>query len=45
MPSNPWLKHVKQFKKRYPNLSYKECLTKASKTYKKSPSMKFCNPP
>lgn len=33
---NKWLEHVKQFRKKHPNKSYKECLKMAKKTYKKS---------
>ena len=33
--SNPWIEHVKQFRKENPNLSYTEALVEAKKTYKK----------
>ena len=33
--SNPWIEHVKQFRKENPNLSYTEALIEAKKTYKK----------
>lgn len=32
--SNPWLKHVKETRTANPNLSYKEALIQAKKTYK-----------
>ena len=32
---NPWLKHVAEFRKKHPNLSYKDVLIGAKKTYKK----------
>ena len=32
---NPWLKHVAKYRDKHPKLSYKECLQKAMKTYKK----------
>ena len=35
MPSNPWLIHVKAVQKQFPNLPYKEVLTKAKLTYNK----------
>lgn len=37
---NPWLEHVKNFQKANPNLSYKECLSKAKQTYKTGGSSK-----
>ncbi len=30
---NPWLIHVRAYRKKHPNLSYKEVLERASKTY------------
>lgn len=32
---NPWLVHVKKVKKENPNISFKEVLAKAKKSYKK----------
>ena len=32
---NPWLEHVKAFRKKHPKLSYSEALKKAKGTYKK----------
>lgn len=37
---NPWLDHVKEFRKTHPNLSYKEVLKEAAKTYTKVPKQK-----
>ena len=32
---NPWIKFVKDYRKKHPSLSYKEALTKAAAQYKK----------
>jgi len=32
---NPWLIHLKEYKKAHPNKSYGECMAEAKKTYKK----------
>jgi len=32
---NPWLEHVKAFRKKHPNMAYKDVLVAAKKTYKK----------
>lgn len=32
---NPWLAHVKAFRAKHPNLSYKQVLVEAKKTYTK----------
>ena len=32
---SPWMKHVKAYRLEHPNRSFKECLSAASKTYKK----------
>lgn len=34
--SNPWLQHVKQYRQSHPEISYKEALSEASKTYNKT---------
>jgi hypothetical protein len=31
---NPWLSHVKKFREKHPNMSYKEALQGARKSYK-----------
>lgn len=31
---NQWIQHVKAYQAKHPNLTYKECLKKAKKTYK-----------
>lgn len=31
---NPWLTHVKKFMKKHPDMSYKQALQAAKKTYK-----------
>jgi hypothetical protein len=36
---NSWLEHVKKYRQKHPNLSYKECLQKAKTTYKKGGTM------
>lgn len=33
--SNPWMMHLSKVRKANPNLSLKECMTKAKETYKK----------
>jgi len=33
--TNPWLEHVKQYRQAHPEISYKEALKEASKTYNK----------
>ena len=38
--ANRWLEHVKEFRKKNPNLSYKEVLKRAKKDYKKEDSKK-----
>tara|TARA_A100001015_G_scaffold314108_1_gene422848 strand:+ start:1518 stop:1973 length:456 start_codon:yes stop_codon:yes gene_type:complete len=35
---NNWMMHLKKFHKDHPELSYKECMSKAKKTYKKTGS-------
>ena len=32
---NPWFDHLKQFRKDHPELSMKQCMKSAKKTYKK----------
>lgn len=32
---NPWIAHVRAYRKKHPKLSYRQCLSAASKTYKK----------
>ena len=32
--TNPWIKHVEEFRKKHPNMSYKDVLQKARATYK-----------
>ena len=32
---NPWLKHVENYRKKYPTLSYSDALKAAKATYKK----------
>ena len=42
--TNPWLKHVKAYRKAHPKMEYKAVLQKASKTYKKNaPPKKYKN--
>ena len=33
---NSWMMHLKKFHKDHPELSYKECMSRAKKTYKKT---------
>lgn len=35
MPVNPWLEHVAKFRASHPELSYKQVLVEAKKTYTK----------
>ena len=37
---NPWLEHVRKYRKKHKSLSYKQCLINAKKTYKKKSSKK-----
>ena len=32
---NPWMKHVAKYRAKHPNMSYKQCLQNAKKSYKK----------
>jgi hypothetical protein len=38
---NPWLEHVKQFRKAHPELKFKDVLKQAKSTYKSSMATKF----
>jgi hypothetical protein len=33
--ANPWLVHLKKYKKEHPNKSFTDCMSEAKKTYKK----------
>jgi hypothetical protein len=33
--ANPWLEHVRAYRKKHPGKSYADCLVAAAKTYKK----------
>ena len=33
--SNAWIEHVRDFRKKHPELSYKQCLVQAKETYVK----------
>ena len=43
--SNPWLAHVKAYRAKHPNKSYKECLKEAKKTYKKGSGLRTAGRP
>lgn len=42
--TNPWLTHLKKYHSQHPNMTLKEAMTKAKKTYKKKPKQKGGNP-
>ena len=42
---NPWLAHVKAYRAKHPNKSYKECLKEAKKTYKKGSGLRTAGRP
>ena len=35
MKTNPWITHLKKYKKAHPKMTLTECMSKAKKTYKK----------
>lgn len=43
--NNPWLAHVKAYRSKHPNKSYKECLKEAKKTYKKGSGLRTAGRP
>lgn len=42
---NPWLAHVKAYRSKHPNKSYKDCLKEAKKTYKKGSGLRTAGRP